>query len=523
MKNLPLLYWMEDIDPVLIERSDRYRASRTPYLRVALIAAAILLLLTVALSAFAVWRVDTYVQSEYPDTYDGTLLHALDIVLTQDENAISALIAEQNRNKLHTLFNTLRGVDEEQETQDEQETQEPVYKDSEGLQYSSRGDGTCAVTGLGSCRDAHVIIPPYSPDGDLVVEIDTLAFANSFGVQWCTVPEGVVTIQASAFNTCVDLERIDLPDTLDEIGTSAFKNCEKLKQITIPNSVTKIGESAFLSCKSLQSIQIPAGIKVIGVAWFQNCTGLTEVTIPESVTEIDDKAFWGCSGLTEVIIPGKIDHIGERAFDSCTGLIRVRFDNSQWLHIDHYAFSECTALSDIIFPNDMRLLGQKAFYGCVSLTEISIISADIGDQSFGKCTGLTGIYLGSEANINFNSFWGCNNVTSITVSKINEDFIAKGNCLIYADTNVLALGCRNSEIPDGVSRIMNYAFKNCDGLIEIYIPKSVKTIDTYAFEGCRDLTDIYYQGTEEEWGKVFPYADLSHVTIHFNCEREPDT
>ena len=84
MKNIPLLIWMEDIDPVLIERSDKYRARRTPYLRTLLIAAAILLLLTLALSAFAAWSVDSYVQAEYSDTYDGTMLHALDIVLTQD-------------------------------------------------------------------------------------------------------------------------------------------------------------------------------------------------------------------------------------------------------------------------------------------------------------------------------------------------------------------------------------------------------------------------------------------------------
>ena len=42
---------------------------------------------------------------------------------------------------------------------------------STGLAFRSNGDGTCAVSGLGTCTSAAILIPPASPTGDMVTEI----------------------------------------------------------------------------------------------------------------------------------------------------------------------------------------------------------------------------------------------------------------------------------------------------------------------------------------------------------------
>ena len=44
--------------------------------------------------------------------------------------------------------------------------EEPKY--SEGLKFTSNGDGTCSVSGIGTCTDTEIVIPPVSPMGDAV-------------------------------------------------------------------------------------------------------------------------------------------------------------------------------------------------------------------------------------------------------------------------------------------------------------------------------------------------------------------
>ena len=53
---------------------------------------------------------------------------------------------------------------------------------SQGLDYEAIYDEkgevvSYAVSGIGSCTDTDLVIPPISPDGDMVVGIDSDAFA----------------------------------------------------------------------------------------------------------------------------------------------------------------------------------------------------------------------------------------------------------------------------------------------------------------------------------------------------------
>lgn len=80
-------------------------------------------------------------------------------------------------------------------------------------------------------------------------------------------------------------------------------------------------------------------------------------------------------------------------------------------------------------------------------------------------------------------------------------------------------------IPNGVTGIGNYAFKNCSSLESVTIPESVKSIgfdafqycssltsitipvsitdiNQYAFADCTNLANIYYKGTEEQWNSI---------------------
>ena len=57
-------------------------------------------------------------------------------------------------------------------------------------------------------------------------------------------------------------------------------------------------------------------------------------------------------------------------------------------------------------------------------------------------------------------------------------------------------------IPDGVTEISKYTFRDCTSLTSINIPSSVTYIGSYAFDGCTSLRTINYTGTEEQWNAI---------------------
>ena len=139
-----------------------------------------------------------------------------------------------------------------------------------GLEYTSNGDGTCYVKGIGRCTDTELVIYPVSPDGDSVTSI----------------------------------------------GDEAFMYCTSFTSVTIPDSVTSIGEWAFSNCFILASVIIGGGVKSIGYYAFNFCTSLTHITIPTSVTTIGEGAFCYCSRLTDVYYKGSEAQWKEIAINS---------------------------------------------------------------------------------------------------------------------------------------------------------------------------------------------------------------
>lgn len=152
---------------------------------------------------------------------------------------------------------------------------------SEGLEFVSEGKGTCYVSGIGSCTDTDLIIPPTSPDGDKVTEIGN-----------------------SAFTDCTSIVNVIIPDSVSYICFGAFMNCDSLTSVVIPDGVSTVGYSSFSGCDSLKSVVIGYGTTLIDYGAFENCGSLVSVTIPDSLTGIGAKAFSDCDSLTDVYYIG---------------------------------------------------------------------------------------------------------------------------------------------------------------------------------------------------------------------------
>jgi hypothetical protein len=89
---------------------------------------------------------------------------------------------------------------------------------------------------------------------------------------------------------------------------------------------------------------------------------------------------------------------------------------------------------------------------------------------------------------------GCENLKSINVSKGNSHYCSE-NGVLFDITKKMLIQCPcgikgNYVIPNGVTTIGEWAFRECKGLINVTIPNSVTTIGRSAFSHCKGLTSV---------------------------------
>lgn len=326
---------------------------------------------------------------------------------------------------------------------------------SEGLEFKSNENGTCAVIGIGLCADTYLVVPEKSPEGEIVIRIES-----------------------NAFDSCTNLTSVTIPDSVRSIGNVAFANCSNLTSVFIGSGVQTIGTQSFENCTSLTNVNFSQGmLSIIGYGAFKNCCKLTTITIPDG-TEVKKSAFANCLNLVSVTFGNEVKLPSSSIFAGCIKLAEII----------NLSSSEVPFYENVleIHSEDSKIVNKDG-YLFYTYDGVNYLLNYIGDETI---LNLPENYNGENYVIRSYAFYCHDNLTSVTIP----------NSVTTIDDHAF-YGCErliSVIISEGVTHIGYNAFKLCKKLADISIPKSIITIGSLALNGC-NLININYNGTKHEW------------------------
>lgn len=345
---------------------------------------------------------------------------------------------------------------------------------------------------------------------------------------------------------------IEIPAIIDGypvtgIGDNAFADCDKITGILLLNNMVSIGDYAFQNCTALGNIKVADSVTDIGDYAFYNCTSLASAKIGNNLSHIGNYAFSGCQ-LENIYYTGTADNwnnIPKGSYNDSILNANIIYNYVDIIpHINYQisnetvtitdcdenicgntvipdtingypvtiiggsAFGYCSNLTGITIPDSITIIGGGAFNYCTSLTSITIPDSvtTIGDAAFANCQGLKSVAIGSGVtSIGGNAFYGCDYINEVYITDLKAwceiDFKANDSNPIYpmnglwppekgVDLYYNGSLLVDAIIPDGITKIGDFAFSGCTTLTSITIPESVTSIGSNAFEYCHGLTSV---------------------------------
>ena len=399
----------------------------------------------------------------------------------------------------------------------------------------------------------------YNGKSYSVTGIGYEAFCEETKVVYVSLPSTVTYISNSAFEN-TRITNMTIPNSVKSIGRSAFSYCSKLTTVTIPNSVTSIGENVFYNCSNLTTI-ISENTNPFDIKdnVFPDLIYSTATLVVPSGTRSAYQSKAGWKKFKNIV------EFGEKR----TIHVATAGTLSNYISTDEKYEIEDLTLTGYLNGSDIRLI--RAMAGTTShgrthrdpyvdysstngkLKHLNLLNANIvkgGDGYItipewedpeytfhGTCTEDCYSYLytvnnsisykmfyltkleslilpNSVTSIDKSAFYSCSNLTSIIVGSGNTRYDSRDNCnaIIEKSSNTLIAGCKNSTIPNSVTRIGDGAFYECSGLTSITIPNSVTSIGENVFYNCSSLTTIVSERTNPFDINERVFLDLTYTT-----------
>ena len=317
-------------------------------------------------------------------------------------------------------------------------------KPSEGLEFQSNGDGTCAIVGIGTCTDKELVIPEKSPAGDTVILI----------------------------------------------GEYAFYSLENVDSVTLVNFNYEVDKNAF-QYGEFTTLNIIGGSPIMKKSAFSSCEDLTSISFSDCNIQADEYAFYSCGKDANITFANCTGYIDERAFQY--GDFKSLTISNCELEIDESAFSSCEDLTSIIFTDSIIKADEYAFYSCGDSANVEMINCAITlDERVFQYSSLASLTItGSEVEMGKSAFSSCEDLTTIQIdcSTVTLDEYAFYSCEDLISVSI----CENSEMDNNIS-IDDRAFQYCKRLERVTIGNGSVAIGEYVFSSCADNLTISIAG-----------------------------
>ncbi|MCH5325410.1 MAG: leucine-rich repeat protein [Eubacterium sp.] len=304
--------------------------------------------------------------------------------------------------------------------------------------------------------------------GDGVTMISVAAFQNLKFKGNLSIGNGVTSIAANTFQKTLFKGTLTLGNSIETIGDYAFDGVPFSGDLTIPDSVTTIGNNAFSSTGFNGELTIPDGVKIIGGYAFDGSGFIGDLTIPDSVQILGVAPFRNCKFNGDLYIgsglnPDASDStytMGYYFFRNCTfkNVTILSGDGASGTQIGGNVLYGGTYTGKLTVGGNIATIAGSAFknendrHTDFSDVEIQDSVRTIGNNAFQDCTGLTGIIIGNSVEtIGDSAFNGCTSLSG------------------------------DLTIPDSVTSIGGYAFRNTNFVGKLVMSQNIKSIGNYAF------------------------------------------
>ena len=272
------------------------------------------------------------------------------------------------------------------------------------------------------------------------------------------------------------------------IGEYAFNLCEGLETVEFSGDLTgkaMVGERAFNACTALTEVINLDKLKQFGKYAFAN-TGLTVITL--SANAIFGEGAFFQSKVTEVTI-GANSTFELGVFQKCTSLKTVNMPEEGGVHFGRGCFAYDTSLKEMDMSKTDGRIEVETFYGCTSLVKVDLNGVtEIEEYAFADCSALSSVInaknvekIGGGAFARTTESGSAPTFERIIISSVKE---------IGAGAFMGNAGLSEIELPEGLTKIEDFAFAMCTNLRTVRLPSTVTELGEYAFRSCENLTSI---------------------------------
>ncbi|GAB1415971.1 hypothetical protein MASR2M117_13770 [Paludibacter sp.] len=294
------------------------------------------------------------------------------------------------------------------------------------------------------CRDITINNSKLNPNTQWMVGDDIVATYETGGTLTLSGTGAMYEYNSASYYPYFNkfsYQTIIIEEGITSIGKYAFYevtsgNSKVLKNIQLPQSLISIGDFAFYNNPNLKDIFLPDNLKSIGKNAFHGCSGPTSLYIPDATETIGSYAFYKMENLDYVLVGKGLKSIGDYAFYDCDKLKTLRYTatDCQTFGSEEYpVFAQCGWLQTVIFSENVETIPPYMFAGLVS-------QFNLYHQQGQQVAGYE-----DRGDI----------AIPPTIKKIGK------GAFMGVSMDILS-------IPSSVESIGGEAFRDCDGLDEIY-------------------------------------------------------